>query len=140
MNADIQGELFDFYEGREESSGVLVYRNDAAGLKLDVRLDGETVWLSSQQMADLYQTSRRNIAVHIRNILDEGELEEEQVTRIVRQTRQEGRREVMRELSLYNLEIDYFCGLSCEKFDSYALSPVGNGQVDRICPQRVHHG
>lgn len=105
MNADIQGELFDFSEGLEKGSGVLVYRNDATGLKLDVRLDGETVWLSSQQMAELYQTSRRNIAVHIRNILDEGELEESQVTRIVMHSRQEGRREVMRELTLYNLDM-----------------------------------
>ena len=105
MNADIQGELFDFSEGLEKGSGVLVYRNDATGLKLDVRLDGETVWLSPQQMAELYQTSRRNIAVHIRNILDEGELEEEQVTRIVMHSRQEGRREVMRELTLYNLDM-----------------------------------
>ena len=105
MNADIQGELFDFSEGLEKGSGVLVYRNDATGLKLDVRLDGETVWLSPQQMAELYQTSRRNIAVHVRNILDEGELEEEQVTRIVMHSRQEGRREVMRELTLYNLDM-----------------------------------
>lgn len=105
MNADIQGELFDFSEGLEKGSGVLVYRNDATGLKLDVRLDGETVWLSPQQMAELYQTSRRNIAVHIRNILDEGELEESQVTRIVMHSRQEGRREVMRELTLYNLDM-----------------------------------
>lgn len=105
MNADIQGELFDFSEVLEKGSGVLVYRNDATGLKLDVRLDGETVWLSSQQMAELYQTSRRNIAVHIRNILDEGELEESQVTRIVMHSRQEGRREVMRELTLYNLDM-----------------------------------
>lgn len=105
MNADIQGELFDFSGGLEKGSGVLVYRNDATGLKLDVRLDGETVWLSPQQMAELYQTSRRNIAVHIRNILDEGELEEVQVTRIVMHSRQEGRREVMRELTLYNLDM-----------------------------------
>ena len=105
MNADIQGELFDFSEGLEKGSGVLVYRNDATGQKLDVRLDGETVWLSPQQMAELYQTSRRNIAVHIRNILDEGELEEEQVTRIVMHSRKEGRREVMRELTLYNLDM-----------------------------------
>lgn len=105
MNADIQGELFDFSDELEKGSGVLVYRNDATGLKLDVRLDGETVWLSPQQMAELYQTSRRNIAVHVRNILDEGELEEEQVTRIVMHSRQEGRREVMRELTLYNLDM-----------------------------------
>ena len=105
MNADIQGELFDFSEGREGSSGVLVYQNDATGLKLDVRLDGDTVWLSPQQMAELYQTSRRNIAVHVKNILEEGELEEALVTKIVLQSRREGRREVMRELTLYNLDM-----------------------------------
>ena len=74
-------------------------------LTLSYTREGDTVWLSPQQMAELYQTSRRNIVVHLRNILDEGELEEEQVTRIVQQSRQEGRREVMRELTLYNLDM-----------------------------------
>ena len=82
------------------SSGFLVYRNDATGLKLDVSLDGETVWLSLQQMAELYQTTKRNIYAHVNNIISEGELEEEQVARIVLQARQEGRREVMREMTL----------------------------------------
>ena len=52
MKADIQGELFDFSESDENRAGFLVYRNDATGLKLDVRLDGETVWLSLQQMSE----------------------------------------------------------------------------------------
>ena len=82
MKTDIQGELFDFSEREEERAGFLVYRNDATGLKLDVRLDGETVWLSLQQMAELYQTTKRNIYGHVNNIISEGELEAEQVTRI----------------------------------------------------------
>lgn len=69
MKADIQGELFDFSETREEMPGMLIYRHDASGVKLNVRLEGETVWLSQQQMADLYQTSKRNIAVHIKNMI-----------------------------------------------------------------------
>ena len=105
MKADIQGELFEFSEIGEMSSGFLVYRNDATGLKLDVSLDGETVWLSLQQMAELYQTTKRNIYGHVNNIISEGELEEEQVARIVLQARQEGRREVMREMTLYNLDM-----------------------------------
>ncbi|MBQ8899985.1 MAG: virulence RhuM family protein [Akkermansia sp.] len=105
MRADIQGELFDFSETREEMPGMLIYRHDASGVKLNVRLEGETVWLSQQQMADLYQTSKRNIAVHIKNVLEEGELDVDQAERLVLQTRQEGRREVTREVTLYNLDM-----------------------------------
>lgn len=105
MKADIQGELFDFSETREETPGLLIYQHDASGVKLNVRLEGETVWLSQQQMADLYQTSKRNIAVHIKNVLEEGELDVDQVERLVLQTRQEGRREVTREVTLYNLDM-----------------------------------
>lgn len=105
MKADIQGELFDFSETREEMPGMLIYRHDASGVKLNVRLEGETVWLSQQQMADLYQTSKRNIAVHIKNVLEEGELDVDQAERLVLQTRQEGRREVTREVTLYNLDM-----------------------------------
>ena len=85
MKADIQGELFDFSETREEMPGMLIYRHDASGVKLNVRLEGETVWLSQQQMADLYQTSKRNIAVHIKNVLEEGELDVDQAERLVLQ-------------------------------------------------------
>lgn len=105
MKADIQGELFDFSETREEMPGMLIYRHDASGVKLNVRLEGETVWLSQQQMANLYQTSKRNIAVHIKNVLEEGELDVDQAERLVLQTRQEGRREVTREVTLYNLDM-----------------------------------
>ena len=105
MKADIQGELFDFSETREEMPGMLIYRHDASGVKLNVRLEGETVWLSQQQMADLYQTSKRNLAVHIKNVLEEGELDVDQAERLVLQTRQEGRREVTREVTLYNLDM-----------------------------------
>lgn len=101
----MQGELFDFSEIREEAEGILVYRNDATGLKLDVRLEGETVWLSLQQMAELYQTTKRNIYAHVNNIFDEGELDEQQVTRFVLQSRREGLREVAREITLYNLDM-----------------------------------
>lgn len=105
MNADIQGELFDFAGEKEESTGIIIYQSDATGVKLDVRIEGESVWLTQQQMADLYQTTKRNISAHINNIFDEGELDETTSARIVMQTRQEGRREVTREVPLYNLDM-----------------------------------
>lgn len=74
MNADIQGELFDFSAEREERPGILIYQSDATGVKLDVRIEGETVWLTQQQMAELYQTTKRNISLHVNNILEEHEL------------------------------------------------------------------
>ncbi len=70
-----QGELLDFSDRMERSPHIIIYKSDEPGLKLDVRLEGEIVWLTQQQMADLYQTTRRtNISLHIKNILTEGEL------------------------------------------------------------------
>jgi hypothetical protein len=59
--------------GRPESQ-FLVYADVDGRLKIDVRLDGETVWLTQQGMADLFQTSKQNISVHVRNVIAEGEL------------------------------------------------------------------
>ena len=55
-----QGELFNL-EGSTVASDIIMYQSGADGLRLEVRLQDETVWLSMQQMADLYQTTRRNI-------------------------------------------------------------------------------
>ncbi|MCC6932570.1 MAG: virulence RhuM family protein [Deltaproteobacteria bacterium] len=60
-------------------SQFLIYEAENGVTKLDVRLSGETVWLTQQQMADLFQTSVPNISMHIKNIFEEGELEENSV-------------------------------------------------------------
>lgn len=67
---------------------VLYQRGDAPAI--DVRLDGDTVWLSQQQLADLFQTSRTNVVEHIANIYAEGELSQEATCREFRQVRTEG--------------------------------------------------
>ena len=65
----------------------------------------ETVWLSQQQMAELFQSSRTNVVEHIKHIYEEGELDEESTCRKIRQVRKEGNREVERELPYYNLDM-----------------------------------
>lgn len=65
----------------------------------------ETVWLSQQQMAELFQTSRTNVVEHIKHIYEEDELEEELTCRNFRQVRREGNRDVSRELPFYNLDM-----------------------------------
>ena len=82
---------------------VLYQRGDAPAI--DVRLEGDTVWLSQQQLADLFQTSRTNVIEHIANIYAEGELNKEATCREFRQVRAEGNRQVVRTLPFYNLDL-----------------------------------
>lgn len=95
-----QDELSRFEED-VNCSEIIIYRNGDDGIQIDVRLEGETVWLSLQQMADLYQTTRRNINKHVLNIYEEGELEEVQTSKKILLSRQEGKREV----TMYNLDM-----------------------------------
>ena len=90
----------------ENSQGeVLIYQADDGNTKIDVRFVDETVWLTQQQMADLFQSSRSNIVEHIKHIYEEGELDERATCRNFRQVRLEGTRKVVRELSHYNLDM-----------------------------------
>ena len=58
------------------NSEILIYQSEDGQTKIDVQIDGETVWLSQAQMMELFQTSKQNISLHIQNIFKEGELEE----------------------------------------------------------------
>lgn len=82
---------------------ILYQRGDAPAI--DVRLEGDTVWLSQQQLADLFQTSRTNVVEHIANIYAEGELSQQATCREFRQVRTEGARQVTRTLPFYNLDL-----------------------------------
>lgn len=90
----------------EQPSGeVIVYQREDGFPALEVRLDADTVWLSQQQIADLFQTSRTNIVEHIRHVYEDGELDESATCRNFRQVRTEGTRQVSRELPFYNLDL-----------------------------------
>ena len=84
---------------------VLVYQTDDGRVKLDVRLQDETVWLTQQMMADLFQSSKQNISHHISRIYKEGELQPEATVKKYLTVRQEGAREVTRPLEYYNLDM-----------------------------------
>lgn len=79
-------------------SEIIIYQTDDGHTKIDVKFQDETVWLSQQQMADLFQTSRTNIVEHIKHIYAEDELDEASTCRKFRQVRTEGNRKVAREL------------------------------------------
>ena len=84
---------------------IVIYQAEHGDTKIDVRFVDETVWLTQAQMAELFQSSRTNIVEHIRNIYEEGELDEDSTCRNFRQVRTEGNRQVTREISCYNLDM-----------------------------------
>lgn len=88
----------------ESSKGrFLVYRTDDGTLKLDVHFEDESVWLTQQLMAELFQTTKQNISIHIQNIYEEEELLPEATVKKYLTVRSEGNREVKRMLDYYNL-------------------------------------
>ena len=84
---------------------IVIYQATDGSAQIDVRFVDETVWLSQQQMAELFQTSRTNIVEHINHIYEEGELDIESTCRKFRQVQTEGNRQVARELPFYNLDM-----------------------------------
>jgi len=90
----------------ETSKGeMLLYQADDGRIRLDVRLQNETVWLTQPLMAELFQTTQQNVSQHIHNIYEEDELHQEATHKKFLSVRQEGSRQVQRNLDFYNLDM-----------------------------------
>jgi len=83
----------------------LVYRAEDGRVQIDVRLEKESVWLTQQQMAELFQTTQQNVSLHIQNIYEEAELQPEATHKESLSVRQEGSRQVKRHVDFYNLDL-----------------------------------
>lgn len=81
---------------------IVIYQTDDGDTKIDVRFVDETVWLTQAQLCELYQTSKSNVSEHIKNIFEEGELEENSVVRKFRTTASDGKNY---SVSYYNLDM-----------------------------------
>lgn len=90
---------------KNHNGDIIIYQSEDGNTKINVNLHDETVWLSQQQLVELYQSSRTNIVEHIKNIYEEGELSEVSTCRNFRQVRKEGKRDVCREIPFYNLDM-----------------------------------
>lgn len=86
-----------------EQGEIILYQPNET-VKLDVRIEDETVWLTQAQIVELFQSSKANISEHIKNIYEQEELEESSTVRDFRTVRQEGKRQVVRNLTYYNLD------------------------------------
>jgi prophage maintenance system killer protein len=83
---------------------VLLYEAPDGQVRVDVRLEQETVWLTQRQMADLFDTTPENVLMHLRNVFDDGELEEAATAKDFLVVQTEGKRQVRRSLKHYNLD------------------------------------
>ncbi len=92
-------------ENNSNNGNILIYQTEDGLTHIDVRMEQDTVWLTQQQMAELFQTSRTNVVEHIQHIYDEGELEQDSTCRKFRQVQQEGNRMVSRDIPFYNLNM-----------------------------------
>ena len=88
----------------EFNNSIIIYQPHTDQPAIDVRIEGETVWLSQRQMSVLFDTSSDNVGLHLKNIYAERELLEEATTEDFSVVRQEGNRQVRRSVRHYNLD------------------------------------
>ncbi len=86
---------------QESNSQLLIYQTETGQTKLDVRLENETVWLTQKQMAELFQSSKQNVGQHLKNIFNEGELDESSVVKNFFTTALDGKKY---NTTFYNLD------------------------------------
>lgn len=89
----------------ENTGKILIYQNEKGDTKIDVYFEDETIWMTQKSMTQLYQVAKSSISEHIRNIYQDGELEEAATVRKFRTVQTEGNREVTRERDHYNLDM-----------------------------------
>lgn len=89
----------------ENQNKVIIYKTTDGKVELDVKLENETVWLTLNQISDLFQKSKSTISEHISNVFDSGELDKQSTVRNFRTVQKEGNRLVERDLDHFNLDL-----------------------------------
>jgi hypothetical protein len=84
---------------------IIIYLPDDKSAKLEVRIDEETVWLTQAQMVELFSSTKQNISLHINNIFNEGELDQNSTVKEYLTVQIEGTRRVNRKITIYNLDV-----------------------------------
>ena len=88
-----------------EQDQIIIYQATNGETKIDVKVEGETLWLSQKLMSQLFDKDADTIGLHIKNVLAEGELEDAATTELFSVVQQEGKRRVRRTLKFYNLDM-----------------------------------
>ena len=89
----------------KDKGQILLYQTPDGESRIEVTLQGETVWLSLDQMAELFQRNKSTISRHIKNVFEEGELNADSTVAFFATVQTEGKREVERDIAFYNLDM-----------------------------------
>src|SRR5471030_999707 len=115
----------------------LVYQTADGKLKIDVRFEGETVWLTQQQMAELLQTSKQNVSLHIQNVFSEGELAEVSVVKESLTTAADGKNYATKFYNLDVIEISTHFNSKQRVFLEFVLSQYVKVGVDELATEKL---
>jgi len=110
-------------------SQMLIYQNDKGDIKVDVRFEDNSIWLSQSQLCELFGKAKSTISEHIANIFKEGELDQNATVRNFRTVQIEGTREVSREVEYYNLDMIIAVGFrvkSAQGTKDFELIKIGS--------------
>lgn len=114
----------------DKENKLILYKDDEGKVNVNVRFADEDVWLTQQQLADIYCTTKQNVSQHIDNILADGELDENLTVKNFLTVRQEGKRQVQRDITYYNLDMIIALGYRVQ-------SPIAV-RFRRWATQRLH--
>lgn len=92
-------------DNNEIDNKIVIYQTEDGRTQLDVRLENETVWLTQAQLVQLFDSSKANVSEHIKHIYEDGELDADSTVRKFRIVQTEGKREVGRNVTYYNLDL-----------------------------------
>lgn len=88
-----------------EANQIIIYQTKDGETGIDVKLENEMVWLTQKLMSELFDKDSDTIGLHIKNILKDGELEEQSTTELFSVVQKEGKRNIRRKLKFYNLDM-----------------------------------
>ncbi len=110
----------------ENQGEIIIYQPDNE-VKLEVRLENETVWLTQAQMVELFSSTKQNISLHINNIFKEGELKQEATVKEYLTVQKEGNRNVKRKITCYNLDVIISVGYRVKSIRGTQFRQWANG-------------
>ena len=117
----------------EKENKIILYKDEEGKVNVNVRFADEDVWLTQAQLAEIYNTTQQNISLHQKGIYADGELEEEATHKKYLLVRQEGKRQVQREIDHYNLDMIIALGYRVQ-------SPILRHRTkqDALCRSRTY--
>ena len=88
-----------------QNDQIIIYETESGETVIDVRLENETIWLTQKLISELFEKDSDTIGLHVKNIINDGELDEKSTTELFSVVQQEGKRSIKRNLKFYNLDM-----------------------------------